>query len=69
MSREAPLNRKALASTSMRPGIIPYLQCDRQFRSWDVRGDRICRRCHEVIDREPTPEAVQALRRPRGRVD
>jgi hypothetical protein len=69
VSREAPLTRKALESTDLRPGVIPCLRCARDFGSWDVRQNRLCRSCREAIGQDPSPETVHALRRPLGRVE
>lgn len=69
MRREPALSRHALASPEYRPGRIPCLRCAHDFKSWDVRENRLCGRCREALDRDATPEPVYAMSRSRRSVD
>ena len=39
-------------------GLTTCLRCDRIFKSWDRRQNRLCQRCREAMDRDPSEERV-----------
>jgi predicted amidophosphoribosyltransferase len=45
------------------------LRCEKTFKSWDRRQNRLCPTCREAIDREPSEEPHLPFRAPtrRGR--
>lgn len=53
--------RALLAEMGLRelhPGDVCCLLCERIFPSWDVRENRRCARCDELLYLAPTPEVL-----------
>jgi uncharacterized protein with PIN domain len=75
MRRKGPLK----GSHRRTPKDGPYaafttcLRCDREFWSWDRWQNRLCARCKNELDQEPSEEAWHplppSLRRPRHNGD
>jgi predicted amidophosphoribosyltransferase len=40
------------------------LRCDREFRSWDRRQNRLCPRCKNELDQEPSEDPPHELPTP-----
>ena len=55
--RQSPMKHQPYAGTTT------CLRCDKKFQSWDRRHNRLCRRCRETIEREPSEEPPQPLPR------
>jgi predicted amidophosphoribosyltransferase len=45
-------------------GDAACLRCDREFQSWDRRQNRLCPRCKNDLDQEPSPEPSHDLPTP-----
>lgn len=50
--------RESLGLKQSQPGIAKCLQCARDFQSWDVTRNRVCKSCHNLNMNNPTPECV-----------
>jgi hypothetical protein len=37
-------------------GLTTCLRCDQTFRSWDRRYNRLCQRCRNVLNTQPSDE-------------
>jgi hypothetical protein len=59
--RQKPSTRKAYA------GPTSCLRCDEVFQSWDRRQNRLCPRCRQVVEAQPSTEPSHALEIPRRR--
>jgi predicted amidophosphoribosyltransferase len=66
MDRKGPLKGPHRKPPKAGPyaGPIPCLRCDREFQSWDRRHNRLCPRCRETLEREPSEEPSHALPMP-----
>jgi len=66
MDRKGPLKGPHRKPPKHGPyaGPIPCLRCDRVFQSWDRRQNRLCPRCREAIEAEPSEEPSHALPTP-----
>jgi hypothetical protein len=45
-------------------GSTTCLRCDHEFWSWDRRQNRLCPRCKNELDQEPSPEPSHELPTP-----
>jgi hypothetical protein len=66
MNRRGP-SRKRPTPTSY-AGPTTCLRCDAAFESWDRRQNRLCPRCQEAIEEQPSDEAPYPLLLPRRRL-
>jgi hypothetical protein len=37
-------------------GFVKCLRCNRRFKSWDRRHNRLCTSCKEFLEEQPSPE-------------
>jgi hypothetical protein len=56
MSRQPPRRRQKSLTPTPYAGPSTCLRCDDPFWSWDRRHNRLCPRCRDAIDREPSDE-------------
>jgi hypothetical protein len=61
MSRRPPHRSEKPPKRHPYAGPISCLRCDRQFRSWDRRQNRLCPGCREAIEAEPSDESPLRL--------
>jgi predicted amidophosphoribosyltransferase len=70
MSRKGPLKgpHRRTPKGSPYAGHATCLRCEQEFWSWDRRQNRLCPRCKNELDQEPSEESRHplppALRRP-----
>jgi predicted amidophosphoribosyltransferase len=62
MKRRGP-QRRAPKNSSY-AGYAMCLRCDREFRSWDRRQNRLCPRCKHDLDQEPSEDPPHELPTP-----
>jgi hypothetical protein len=71
MSHKGPrkAHQRRAPKDSPYAGPATCLRCAKTFESWDRRQNRLCLRCRETIDREPSEEPHPPFRAPtrRGR--
>jgi hypothetical protein len=69
MGRQPPRRRDKPQERNPYAGPSSCLRCDDLFWSWDRRQNRLCPRCREAIDIEPSDEPMypQPPRRSRHR--
>jgi hypothetical protein len=48
-------------------GLTICLRCDAEFMSWDRRQNRLCARCRDAIERDPSGEPEYRMPKRRGR--
>jgi len=53
-SKKKPTER--VASPASKWGNCRCLSCEKMFRSWDVRHNRICTKCRKAQEQMPSPE-------------
>jgi hypothetical protein len=63
MSRKGPLKGPHRRAPKHGPyaGATTCLRCDREFHSWDRRQNRLCPRCQQELEREPSEEPTRPL--------
>jgi hypothetical protein len=72
MSRKGPRKgpHRRTPKGSPYAGHAPCLRCEQEFWSWDRRQNRLCPRCKNELDQEPSEEPRHplppSLRRPRN---
>jgi hypothetical protein len=69
MGQNPGFRRPKPSKPSPYAGPTTCLRCEKTFESWDRRQNRLCLRCRETIDREPSEEPHLPFRAPtrRGR--
>jgi hypothetical protein len=73
MSRQPPRRYEKPPKPTAYAGPTTCLRCDHTFQSWDRRQNRLCPRCRDAIEEEPSEEPSYDLptpiRRSRTRED
>jgi hypothetical protein len=67
MSRRPPRRRRKPPKATVYAGPITCLRCDDVFESWDRRQNRLCPRCQQAIEEQPSDEPSYPLPTPRRR--
>jgi hypothetical protein len=67
MSRNPPRRRLKPSKRNLFAGPSTCLRCDEAFESWDCRQNRLCPRCRQAIEEQPSEEPRYSLLRPKHR--
>jgi hypothetical protein len=59
MSRKGPHHKPP--KHNLYAGRTTCLRCDKEFWSWDRRQNRLCPRCRDAIEAEPSDEPMHHL--------
>jgi predicted amidophosphoribosyltransferase len=62
MKRRGPSRRRSIPTSYAGP--TTCLRCDQEFSSWDRRQNRLCPRCWNELDQEPSEEPSHELPTP-----